>query len=166
MAKKLICPNCGTEERSRWEYGVFRHIIGNVTYCASCAWNDIPETRQMTRRQYEYFYRLHRLRFRGHCITDEQKFTTQIVMNEIHRINAYTVPFWLQQWFMSMDMKMLTRWYFQPLTKSRWEYHSMMEHGEISGWAEYKRMYVRRRAAEEEWRVDEDEYYYCDFYDC
>lgn len=165
MSRKPLpkqCPNCG--EKRQDSYGLRFGILPAHWYCSSCGWNDIRESRQVTKEQYQYYCRLTRLRFAAQQIwPPRRKQPWHILTSVMYELYARDVPYWMRQHLEHASLAYLRNpsWYFQPLTRSRWEYHSWLEDGYIKSPQEYQAFCIERR----EWERDNPpEYEDCEVY--
>lgn len=145
------CPNC----ESKWvgksnRFGLQRspHRSPCRVHCTNCSWNDAPETRRITREQYQYYCRLTRLRYAPHQVFPPQWVQTIDILKEaMYELYPRQVPYWMRQHLECASLVYLRTktWYFQRFTRSRWEYHSMVADGHVHTPQEYQRIHIEHR---------------------
>lgn len=159
MPKRKIqkCGNCNNDSDNP-SFPVSYDFVRDGWFCPNCYWNDAEETRRVTKDQYQYWFRLTRLFYRAQRSHPYPRQARDIVTRIVSHSYAREVPFWAQNHLARAHMPYLgaPRWYFTPFCKSRWEYHSMLEDGYISSWAEYQQLYKERREWEAENLSDPD----------
>lgn len=145
MTKRVKqCPNCGNLDHGAFpvRYDILRHSY----FCSNCGWNEMLDTRRMTKERYQYLQRLTRLKFRGwQVFPPKRKQPTDILMPVIGELCAREIPFPMRLHFQScLRFERERAWYWQPGTRSRWEYHMMLSEGTVKSWKEYEAFYKER----------------------